>query len=85
MSESKKSAQSSSKPFAIGIDLGTTFSCVGVMRNNKVEIIANNQGNRTTPSVVGKQLQLAELQIAVLQRSMVNNVWRVKLPRIKPS
>ncbi|KAG8928578.1 70-kilodalton heat shock protein [Tulasnella sp. 418] len=68
---------------AIGIDLGTTFSCVGVWQNDRVEIIANEQGNRKTPSFVAftdtRRLlgDPARNQIAVNPRNTVFNAKRL--------
>ncbi|KAJ7048244.1 heat shock protein 70 [Mycena amicta] len=72
---------SSSK--AVGIDLGTCYSCVGVWQNDRVEIIANDQGNRTTPSYVafsdnGRLIgEAAKYQTAMNPTNTVVNVKRL--------
>ncbi|KAG5564063.1 hypothetical protein RHGRI_000285 [Rhododendron griersonianum] len=68
---------------AIGIDLGTRFSCVGVWQNDRVEIIPNDQGNRTTPSYVAftdtERLigDPAKNQVAVNPQNTVFNAKRL--------
>ncbi|KAF5453546.1 hypothetical protein F2P56_028443 [Juglans regia] len=66
---------------AIGIDLGTTYSCVGVWQHNRVEIIVNDQGNRTTPSYVAfteKERLVGDAAKNQVARNPSNSVFNAK-------
>lgn len=67
---------------AIGIDLGTTYSCVAVWENNIASVISNDQGNRTTPSCVSfthERLvgEAAQTQIARNPHNTITNIKRL--------
>ena len=66
---------------AIGIDLGTTFSCIEVFKNNKIEVITNEIGDSTTPSIVtfsGNKIYTGEETLRIQTRDPKNTIYGVK-------
>ena len=66
---------------AIGIDLGTTFSCIAVFKNNKIETIPNEMGDSTTPSIVtfsGDKIYAGEETLRIQTKDPKNTIYGVK-------
>ncbi|CAL4086106.1 unnamed protein product, partial [Meganyctiphanes norvegica] len=66
---------------AVGIDLGTTYSCIGLFQHGKIEIIANDQGHRTTPSCVAFNdtgYLIGDAATNVISMNPVNTIFGVK-------
>lgn len=67
---------------ALGLDLGTTFSCIGVYRNGGVEIIPNRNGERTTPSIVtildDKTIIKGEDTLSYLVKEYDSSIYAIK-------